>query len=45
MEVRLGWLASSNGGLKPIYQMYTRHADGHVMMDYPNRAIEILSTA
>jgi len=25
--------------------MYARHADGHVMMDYPNRAIEILSTA
>jgi len=25
--------------------MYARRADGHVMMDYPNRAIEILSTA
>ena len=22
--------------------MYARHADGHVMLDYPNRAIEIL---
>jgi len=24
--------------------MYGRHADGHLMMDYPNRAIEIFST-
>ena len=34
-----------SAGFKTNLPMYARHADGHVMMDYPNRAIEILSTA
>ena len=34
-----------SSGFKTNLPMYARHADGHVMTDYPNRAIEILSTA
>jgi len=34
-----------SAGFKTNLPMYARHADGHVMRDYPNRAIEILSTA
>jgi hypothetical protein len=34
-----------SAGFKTNLPVYARHADGHVMMDYPNRAIEILSTA
>ena len=34
-----------SAGFKTNLPTYARHADGHVMMDYPNRAIEILSTA
>jgi hypothetical protein len=34
-----------SAGFKTNLPMYARHADGHVMMHYPNRAIEILSTA
>jgi hypothetical protein len=34
-----------SAGFKTNLPMYVRHADGHVMMDYPNRAIEILSMA
>lgn len=34
-----------SAGFKTNLPKYARHADGHVMMDYPNRAIEILSTA
>jgi hypothetical protein len=34
-----------SAGFKTNLPMFARHADGHVMTDYPNRAIEILSTA
>jgi len=34
-----------SAGFKTNLPMYARHANGRVMMDYPNRAIEILSTA
>jgi hypothetical protein len=34
-----------SAGFKTNLPPYARHADGHVMMDYPNIAIEILSTA
>ena len=34
-----------SAGFKTNLPVYARHADGHVMMEYPNRAIEILSTA
>ena len=34
-----------SAGFKTNLPVYARHADGHAMMDYPNRAIEILSTA
>jgi hypothetical protein len=34
-----------SAGFKTNLPLYARHADGHVMTDYPNRAIEILSTA
>jgi len=34
-----------SAGFKTNLPMYARHPDGHVMMDYLNRAIEILSTA
>ena len=34
-----------SAGFKTNLPVYARHADGHVMMDYPNRAIKILSTA
>lgn len=44
MEIRLGWPKVTER-LKRNLPMYARHADGRVMMDYPNRAIEILSTA
>ena len=34
-----------SAGFKTNLPMYARHPDVHAMMDYPNRAIEILSTA